>query len=171
MAEGEGKTFENPTYELPWEDDDYGDETTSFVPNGASTPASGWEEIEMKTMQHEKYGLPDTSYVETGFGAQTSSDRAWIAAKELFPKMSSSELEVSYNTKNKLQVKMFGVGKKTYNLMTTDRGTGREQINKNLPKEIQNALGESKYKLQREDSKRMIDEKSQEIEKENDNPA
>ena len=53
--------------------------------------------------------------------------------------------------------------------MTTDRGTGREQINKNLPKEIQNALGESKYKMQREDFKRMMDEKTQEIEKENDN--
>ena len=83
--------------------------------------------------------------------------------------MSSSELEVSYNTKNKLQVKMFGAGKKTYNLMTTDRGTGREQINKNLPKEIQKALGESKYKLQREDFKKLMDEKTQEIEKENEN--
>ena len=140
MAEGEGKSFENPTYDqYPWEDDDYGDETTPFLPNEASTPASGRqypEEIEMKTMQHEKHGLPDTSYVETGFGAQTSSERAWLAAKDLFPKMSSSELEFSYNTKDKLQVKKFGAGKKTYSLMTTDRGTGREQINKNLPKEI-----------------------------------
>ena len=40
----------------------------------------------MKTMQHEKDGLPDTS-----FGAPTSSERAGIAAKDLFPKMSSSE--------------------------------------------------------------------------------
>ena len=155
MAEGEGTSFENPTYEPdPWDDDDYGDETTPFLPNGSSTPAGQVrEEIEMKTMQHEKNGLPDTSYVETSFGgAQTSGARAWVAAKDLFPKMSSSELEVSYNTKGKLQVKMFGAGKKTYNLMTTDRSTGREQINKSLPKEIQNALGESKYKLQREHS-------------------
>ena len=111
MAEGEGKSFENPTYDqYPWEDDDYGDETTPFLPNGASTPAFGQysEQIEMKTMQHEKYGLPDTSYVETGFGAQTSSERAWLAAKKLFPKMSSSELEFSYNTKDRLQVKKFG---------------------------------------------------------------
>ena len=62
---------------------------------------------------------------------------------------------------------MFGAGKKTYNLMTTDRGTGREQINKSLPKEIQNALGETKYKMQREDFKKKMDEKTQEIEKEN----
>ena len=108
MAEGEGKSFENPTYDqLPWEDDDYGEETAPFLPNGASTPAFGQysEQIEMKTMQHEKYGLPYTSYVETGFGAQKSSERAWLAAKDLFPNMSSSGLEVSYNTKRKLQVK------------------------------------------------------------------
>ena len=80
----------------------------------------------MRTMQHEKDGLPHTSYVETSFGAQTSSERAWLAAKDLFPNMSSSELKFSYNTKERLQVKMFGVGKKTYNLTTTDRGTGRE---------------------------------------------
>ena len=123
----------------------------------------------MKTMQHEKDGLPDTSYVETSFGAQTSSERAWVAAKDLFPKMSSSELEVSYNAKGTLQVEMFGAGKKTYNLMTTERGTGREQINKSLPKEIQNALGETKYEMQREDFKKMMDERTQEIEKENEN--
>ena len=35
MAEGEGKSFENPTYDqYPWEDDDYGDETIPFLPNG-----------------------------------------------------------------------------------------------------------------------------------------
>ena len=171
MAEGEGKTFENPAYEPePWDDDDdYGDETTPFIPTGASTPAPAGEEIEMKTMTREKEGLPETSYVETSFGAQTSSERAWLAAKDLFPNMSSSELEVSYNTKGRLQVKMFGAGKKTYNLMTTERSTGREQINKGLPKEIQNALGETKYEMQREDFKRLMDEKTQEIEKENEN--
>ena len=80
MAEGEGTSFENPTYEPdPWDDD--GDETAPFFPNGASTPAfgqsRGQEQIEMKTMQHEKGGQPDTSYVETSFGARTSSERAW----------------------------------------------------------------------------------------------
>ena len=104
MAEGEGKSFENPTYDkYPWEDDDYGEETTPFLPNEASTPAFGQysEEIEMKTMQHEKYGLPDTSYVETGFGAQKSSERAWLAAKDLFPNMSSSELKFFIQHKRK----------------------------------------------------------------------
>ena len=97
MAEGEGTTFENPSYEPdPWDDDDdYGDETTPFMPGEASTPAFSQyqarirEEIEMMTMQEDKG--PDTSYTETSFGAQTSSERAWIAAKDLFPKMSSRE--------------------------------------------------------------------------------
>ena len=58
MAEGEGTTFENPTFEPDaWDEDAYGDETTPFFPNRASTPAFGQyqtrvqEEIEMKTMQ------------------------------------------------------------------------------------------------------------------------
>ena len=38
MAEGEGTSFENPTFEPDrWEDG--ADETTPFIPNGASTPA------------------------------------------------------------------------------------------------------------------------------------
>ena len=174
IAMAEGTCFENPTFEPDhWDEDDYGDETTPFFPNGASTPAFDQyqthvqEEIEMKTMQQA--GGPDTSYVETSFGAPKSSEQAWVAAKDLFPKMSSSELEVSYNTKGRLQVKIFGAGKKTYNLMTTERSTGREQINKSLPKEIQNALGETKYEMQREDFKKLMDEKTQEIEKENNN--
>ena len=40
MAEGEGTSFENPTYEPdPWDAD--GDETTPFFPNGASRLAFG----------------------------------------------------------------------------------------------------------------------------------
>ena len=60
-----------------------------------------------------------------------------------------------------------GAGKKSYNLTTTEKSTGREQINKSLPKEIKNALGVSKYEMQREDFKKLMDEKTQEIEKEN----
>ena len=169
MAERKGKSFENPTFEQePWDDDDdYGDETTPFIPNGASTLGQYQEEIEMKTMHHEKDGLLDTSYVEISFGAQTSGAQAWAAATDLFPKMSSSELEVSYNTKGKLQVKMFGAGKKSYNLMTAEKATGQEQINKSLPKEIKKALGESKYEMEREEwgekrekYKKQMDEKN-----------
>ena len=163
MAEGGETTFENPGYEpYPWDDDDdyddRGDETRPFFPPTSSTPHS-CEQIEMQTMQREKSGEPDKSYVETSFGAPKTSEQAWITAKNLFPNMSSSELEVSYNTKGRIQVKMFGAGKKFYNLMTTEKGTGREQINKSLPKEIIAALGPSKYeKLQQ-----ITNEKRKEI--------
>ena len=148
MEEGGDRSFENPEHEPDWgdDDDDYGDETTSFIPTESSTPAApGQEEIPMQTMQHEKYGLSGTSYVETSFGAPTLSEQAWTTAKDLFPNMSSSELGVSYSRKGRLQVKMFGAGKKLYNLLTTDKATGRDQINKSLPKEIKTALGPSKY--------------------------
>ena len=159
MAEGEGTSFENPTFEFSgWDDDDDGDERTPFLqePKGASTPQYQTRDPRRNGNEDNatSWGAPDTSYVETSFGAQTSSERAWVAAKELFPKMSSSELEVSYNTKGRLQVKMFGAGKKTYNLMTAEKGTGREQINKSLPKEIRNALGVTKYEVQREEFKK-----------------
>ena len=151
MAEGgETTSFDDPAYD-PDDDYDDGDETTPFLPNGASTPAPGGEEIEMQTMHamHEKNGLQEMSYFETSFSAASTSEQAWVATKNLYPDMSSSELEVWYNPKGKLQIKMFGAGKKQYSLFTTDRRTGEEQINKSLPKEIKTALGPSKYeKLQ-----------------------
>ena len=147
MAEGGDTTFENPGYD-PYDDpydDDRFDETTPFIQQ-TSTPYSGGENIEMQTMQHETSGLPEKSYAVTSFGGVSSSDEAaWAAAKDLFPNMSSSELQVFYDTKGKLQVKMFGPGKKMYPLFTTDKSTGRETINKSLTKEIKTALGQSKY--------------------------
>ena len=148
MAEG-GETstsFENPAYD-PYDDpyDDRFDETTPFIQQ-TSTPYSGSQTIEMQTMHREESGLPEKSSAETSFGGgPKASEAAWVATKDLFPDMSSSKLEVSYNTKGKLQVKMFGAGKKMYSLFTTDRSTGREAINKSLPKEIRTALGQSKY--------------------------
>ena len=153
MAEGGDDTFEMPGRDNhSYEDDDDDDwrnakETDSLLPKRqTSTPHShGGENIEMQTMQQESSGLPEKSYTETSFGRPKTSEMAWVSAKDLFPDMSSSELEVSYNTKGKLQVKMFGAGKKLYSLMTTERGTGREAINKSLPKEIKTALGPSKF--------------------------
>ena len=186
MAEGGDTTFENPAYD-PYDDpydDDRFDETTPFIQQ-TSTPYSGGENIGMQTMQHESSGLPEKSYVETSFGGPKTSETAWVSAKNLFPDMSSSELEVSYNTKGKLQVKMFGAGKKMYSLMTTERGSGREVINKSLPKEIKTALGPSKYEriqkitsdkrkelkesedlaAQREQNKKDMEEKTEALEK------
>ena len=169
MAEGGDTTFENPAYDpYPWDDDDdyddRGNETAPFLPKTSSTPHGG-EEYEMQTMRREKSGEPDKSYVETSFGVPKTSEQAWVTAKNLFPNMSSSELEVSYNTKGRLQVKMFGAGKKLYNLTTTEKGTGREQINKSLPKEIKAALGPSKYeKLQQKTNERRKEIKEKEYE-------
>ena len=168
MAEGgETTSFDNPAYDPDYDYDD-GDETTPFLPNGASTPAPSGEEIEMQTIHkmHEKNGLQEMSYFETSFSAASTSEQAWVATKNLYPDMSSSELEVWYNPKGKLQIKMFGAGKKQYSLFTTDRRTGEEQINKSLPKEIKTALGPSKYeKLQQ-----RTNEKRKEL-KEKDNLA
>ena len=148
MAEG-GTSFENPAFEDPYGDDDTfdngADETTPFITQ-TSTPHSGGENIRMQTMQHEASGLPEKSYAETSFGP-TIRNPAWEAAKELFPNMSPSELEVSYDTKGKLQVKKWGAGKKMYSLMTKDKSTGRETINKNLSKEIRAALGRTKHEI------------------------
>ena len=186
MAEGGDTAFENPAYD-PYDDpyDDRFDETTPFIQQ-TSTPYSGGENIGMQTMQHEASGLPEKSYTETSFGGgPTSSEAAWTTAKDLFPNMSSSELEVLYDTKGKLQVKMFGTGKKMYPLFTTDRSTGRETINKSLTKEIRTALGQSKYErvqqitrdkqkelkqsqdlaAQREQNKKDMEEKTEALEK------
>jgi len=153
MAEGEGTSFENPAYD-PYgldDDDDDDDEgrdankTTPFIPENASTP-NGKEEIPMQTMQHKKRWLAETFYAETPFtGAQTLSEQVWVATKDMFQDTSSSKLEVSYSSKGKLQIKMFGAGKKMYDLFTKNRRTGKNQINPNLPKEIKKGLGPSKY--------------------------
>ena len=165
MAGSEGTAFENPAYESDdWDDNDDDDdgenaeETNPFIPDSASSPVPSGEDIPMKTRLHEKGGLP--SYAETSFtGAQSLSEQAWFAAKKIFPDISSSELEVSYSSKGKLQVKMFGAGKKTYSLFTKDKSTGIDQINPSLSKEIKTALGDSKY----EQVQKTIYEKGQEL--------
>jgi len=145
MSEGGDITFENPAYEPDDDDDDNVDETAPFLPQ-TSTPHTSGETFGMRTRQHEASGLPETSFAETSFGA-TVMNRAWEAAKDLFPNISATDLEVSYSKKGKLQVKMFGAGKKQYSLFTTDRGTRQESINKGLPSEIRKALGESKAEM------------------------
>ena len=163
MAEGGDTTFENPghdPYDDPYDDDRF-DETTPFLPQ-TSTPHSGSENIEMKTMQRETSGLPETSFAETSFSATVMNNRAWEAAKDLFPNASATDLEASYSKKGKLQVKMFGAGKKTYPLFTTDQRTKQESINKSLPKEIKTALGDPKTviveKMRQEEQKKLRQE-------------
>ena len=107
MAEG---GFDNPVYDPndPTLDDrdrdnDDGDqpnETTHFWPGSASTPGPSGEEIPMQTMQHEKSGLPNTSYDEIpsleGFTHQDDKPVMLERAKELiknkFPKVDFGKL-------------------------------------------------------------------------------
>ena len=181
MAEGGG--FENPAYDPdPFDeqhdndnDDEYEedhDETHPFVPGYASTPGPGGEKIPMQTtMSNEQSGLPEVSYTETSFGGDTQSGdaKAWVAAKEQFPNMSSSELEISYNPKNgRLQVKMFGDGKKLYYIFTEQgkRGSGVKNLNLSLTKEIKNALGKSIFQIKEDVKQQQAEIQKQEKEKE-----
>ena len=94
-------------------------------------------------MHHEQSGLPDTSYDETPLlgSAQSAKEKAWGTLKGVFPESSSTGLEASYSLKGRLQVKIAGAGKKLYDLFTTKRGTGEQQLNPNLTKEIRRELG------------------------------
>ena len=125
MAEGEGASFENPTYEPdPWDNDDEQevDTTRPFQPGAASTPYYGGEQYEMQTMMHEQSGLPDTSYEETPLlGAQAEAQNSWDALTRLFPRANAINLETSFSKTGWLQVKMYGVGKKSYPLFTKDK--------------------------------------------------
>ena len=152
MAEGGEFGMDQPDldYRLEHDDDDDDDDdeqevntTRPFQPGTASTPYHGGEQHEMQTMQHEQSGLPsfDEDIPLLGDRTQSVQERAWGALKGLFPKSSSTSLEASYSLKGRLQVKMAGAGKKLYDLFTTKRGTGEQQLNPNLSKEIRRELG------------------------------
>ena len=55
----------------------------------------------------------------------------------------SGMLETSY-AETSFQIQNVWIWKKNYYLTTTEKGKDKEQINKNLPKEIKTALGKSK---------------------------
>ena len=138
------------------DDDDESDQevdtTRPFQPGAASTPYHGGEQHEMQTMQHEQSGLPDTSYEETPLlGAQSEKQKSWDVLTRLFPKASATSLETSYSKTGRLQVKIFGVGKKNYTLFTKDKSTGYEHLNPSLTKEILNSLGPSAEEIIVED--------------------
>jgi len=121
MAEG-GREFgyNDPELDDQIDDDDDDEQQENtiqpFQPGAASTPYHGGEEIEMQTRQHEKSGLPDTSYDEDEttplLGAQAEIESSWDSVKALFPKASSIDLEASYSKTGRLQIKKYGFGKK-----------------------------------------------------------
>ena len=167
MAEGGEFGMDQPDldHDIDHDDDDDDDDddeqevntTRPFYPGSASTPYHGGEQHEMQTMQHEQSGLPDTSYDETPLlgSAQSAKERAWGVLKGMFPESSSTSLEASYSLKGRLQVKMAGAGKKLYDLFTTKRGTGEQQLNPDLSKELRRELGPMAQKVVERDNEEL----------------
>ena len=166
MAEGGGDFgFHDPKldYAIDHDDEQEVDTTHPFFPGAASTPYQGGEQYEMQTTQHEQSGFLDTSYEETPLlGAQEESERSWHALTKLFPEASSIDLETAYSKTGRLQVKMAGVGKKSYELFTKDRSGGL-QLNPKLTKEIKQSLGRHAEQII-EESRNAAQEQRQRLE-------
>ena len=125
------------------DDDDDGDTTNPFQPGGSSTPG---EDIPMTTMNREKEksrGIDETSFIEGSPLSRvlTSNAKAWESLTGIFPDANSIKLEATYSKTGKLQVKMFGHGKRAYPLFTKDKDTGGQRLNPILPNQIKSALG------------------------------
>ena len=135
---------ENPLLEHEEEKDDDDDDDTTHPFH--STPGPSGEEIPMTTMNREKEkgsGIAETSFIEGSPLSRvlTSTAKAWESLIREFPDANAIELEATYSKTGKLQVKMFGQGKKAYPLFTKDKNTGEQRLNPILPKEIKSALG------------------------------
>ena len=133
----------DPLLEHEEKDDDDSDATNPFQPGGSSTPG---EEIPLNTMNREKekgQGIAETSFIEGSPLSRvlTSNAKAWDSLTGIFPDAKATELEATYSKTGKLQVKMFGQGKKAYPLFTKDKNTGEQRINPILPRQIKSALG------------------------------
>ena len=97
------------------DDDDDSDTTNPFH----STPGPSNEEIPMTTMNREKEkgsGIAETSFIEGSPLSRvlTSNAKAWDSLTGIYPEANAIELEATYSKTGKLQVKMFGQGKKAY---------------------------------------------------------
>ena len=161
MAEGEDPfSYKDQVLDnnLDNDDDQEVDTTRPFRPEAASTPYYRGEQHEMQTMMHEQSGLPNASYEETPLlgDAQAVS---WDALTRHFPNASATNLETSYSSTGRLQVKMYGFGKKSYPLFTRDTNTGRERLNPSLPKEIKNSLRKSAEKIIDEERASLIEQR------------
>ena len=137
----------DPLLEHNDDDDDEGNTITLFKPDYDSTPGPSGEEIPMTSMnrrQEKASEIGETSFIEgdtTYSRVITSNERAWELLTRIYPEAKFSELEVSYGKTGRLQVKMFGQGKKTYPLYTEEKGTYKQSLNPSLPKQIYNSLG------------------------------
>ena len=135
---------ENPLLEHEEKDDDDDEETTNpFQPGGSSTPD---EDIPMTIMNREKEkesSTTETSFIEGSPISRllASNAKAWESLTGMFPDAKATELEATYSKTGKLQVKMFGQGKRAYPLFRKDKDTGEQRLNPILPRQIKSALG------------------------------
>ena len=101
----------------------------------------------MTTMNREKekgQGIAETSFIEGSTHSRVLEldKKAWDSLTGVFPDAKATELEATYSKTGKLQVKMFGQGKRAYPLFTVGRGGGGGQrLNPTLPRQIKSALG------------------------------
>ena len=118
---------------------------------------------------HEQSGLHDASYEETPLlgDAQAINQISWDALTCKFPNASSIKLETSYSKTGRLQVKMYGFGKKSYPLFTRDSNTKQERLNPSLTKEIKDALGKSAEQIIAEDRDSIREQRQRLAEAEN----
>ena len=128
------------------DDDDGGDTTHPFQPGGASTPGPSGEEIPLTTMNRGKEkgsGIAETTFIEGSPLSRvlTSNEKAWDSLTGIFPDANATELEAKYSKTGKLQVKMFGQGKRAYPLFTKDKDSGGQRLNPILPRQIKSSLG------------------------------
>ena len=164
MAEGEDPfAYKDPVLDDNLDNDDDEQEvdtTRPFRPGASSTPYYGAGQYEMQTMMHEQSGLPDTSYEETPLlGTQAEAQNSWDALTRLFPRANAINLETSFSKTGRLQVKMYGVGKKSYPLFTNDCKTGKDRWNPQLTKEIKDSLGRSAEEIIVEDRDSIIEQR------------
>ena len=141
MAEGGYDLPERDPYEdVP--DDDNADETTPFIPKGASTPAP-----EFQTMQREKHSFPKTpedlltslpSLSTTTFTAEGEIDKE-------FPNANKDKIKYKMDENGRTEVGLINPKKPYYRLLTKVPGkSGEYRVNPQLPDEILRALGESR---------------------------
>ena len=131
-------------YEYNPEDDDDNDETSPFVPNGASTPAP-----EFQTHQKEDDFSEFTKRFEDLAGKTSSlSPILQTAEAEIikeFPNADKNKIKYMMDDKGRVKVGLLSPKKPYYRLLTQVSGKrGEYQINRQLPNEVLRALGQSR---------------------------
>ena len=120
------------------DDDDDDDTTHPFQPDVHSTPGPSGEEIPMTTMNREKEkgsGIAETSFIEGSTHSRVLEldKKAWESLTGIFPEVKATELEATYSKRGKLQVKMFGQGKRAYSFVYKRQRYRRTKVESNSP--------------------------------------